>query len=91
MGAFANVAELVGQDAALLFDGDELEYRIELAILRQGLLTAAGLAGSLGGPVSEIADAVAKMIRCGRLSAGLFIECEAVTRRLVTNIQLDAA
>lgn len=91
VGAFANVAELVGQDAALLFDGDELEYRIELAILRQGLLTAAGLAGSLGGPVSEIADAVAKMIRCGRLSAGLFIECEAVTRRLVTNIQLDAA
>ncbi|MBX8557066.1 UvrD-helicase domain-containing protein [Pseudomonas cichorii] len=91
VGAFANVAELVGQDAALLFEGDELEYRIELAILRQGLLTAAGLAGALGGPVSEIADAVANMVRCGRLSARLFIECEEVTRRLVTNIQLDAA
>ncbi|VVP60440.1 UvrD-helicase domain-containing protein [Pseudomonas fluorescens] len=91
VGAFANVAELVGPDAALLFDGDELESRIELAILRQGLLTAAGLADALGGSVSEIADAVATMVRCGRLSAVLFLDCEAVTQRLVTNLQLDAA
>ncbi|MGO3561420.1 UvrD-helicase domain-containing protein [Pseudomonas helleri] len=91
VGAFANVAELVGADAALLFDGDELESRIELAILRQGLLTAAGLADALGGSVGEVADAVATMVRCGRLSAVLFLDCEAVTQRLVTNIQLDAA
>jgi hypothetical protein len=91
VGAFANVAELVGSDAEFLFDGDELESRIELAILRQGLLTAAGLAGALGGSVAEVADAVATMVRCGRLSALLFLDCDAITRRLVTNIQLEAA
>lgn len=91
VGALAQMVELVGDDATLLFQGEELESRIELAILRHGLRSAPSLAQALGAPVDEIADTVACMVRYGRLSASLFFECHLICGRLVAAFQLDAA
>jgi len=91
VGARATIAELVGADASLLFEDDDVQSRIELAILRQGALTALAIANAIGGPVAQIADQVASMVRQGRLSGGLFIGCPAITQRLVFDLQLEVA
>ncbi|PYG98698.1 helicase [Arthrobacter stackebrandtii] len=90
-GAHSKVVELVGADAALLFEGDVVESRIELAILRHAALTAVAIAGVVGVSVSEAADTVASMVRQGRLHGGLFIGCPDITWRLVSDLHLDVA
>ncbi len=91
VGALSKVAELVGADAALLFEGDQVESRIELAILRHAALTAAAIAGVVGVSVSQAADTVASMVRQGRLHGGLFIGCPDITGRLVSDLHLEVA
>lgn len=91
VGGQATMAGLVGDDAALLFEGDELESRIELAILRQGALTAEAVAMVVGLPVDVAADAVASMVRMGRLSGVLFSCCPAITQRLLSHLHQEVA
>lgn len=91
VGARSKVAELVGSDVTLLFEGEEVESRIELAILRHAAMSASAIAGVVGVSVSEAADTVASMVRQGRLSGALFFACPAITHRLVSDLHLEVA
>lgn len=91
VGARAKVAELVGADAALLFEDDEVESRIELAILRHAALNASAIAAVVGVSISVAADTVASMVRQGRLSGALFFGCPSITHRLVSDLHLEVA